>query len=750
MIAQICRGNSMPDLASYLFGPGRHNEHINQHLVAGYADAVFTAEPALWQPEPGIVRQIRDEARELGWQVEYPHSRWETEVPHGYVWHCSLSLKAEEGQLTDTQWTQAAHTLVRALRFDGADGKAPCRWIAVRHGPSKDGNDHIHVAVNLVREDGTKASTWNDYRKAGQACASIEERFGLQPVPGRSTGRSVPEPSRKDREISAARGEPEPLRIYLERTVRACAAASRSEAHFVALARQHGLLIRPRYSDSGNTAVIGYAIADPTRRLAVNRDTGIRGPVWFGGGKLASDLSLPSLRRRWPTQGTAAQAEALAAWSAATSVCVQSSDKGRGTIMSIGEDLAAAADLLAAAADGCEQDRPGPLAQASRLMAKAAQHQPPSARRPEVAEVVSDMASTFLAVTTAAVGTQSAIALMTEVAALIDTYKAKATPETRQVSVLLKATVSALTQAANRQADAVLSATNPKEVTMTELTHEEEFLSHLTVGGTLAARLIRTAMGQPPSGDAPDIKALKAAGYREQTPYDEQLRHELGEQRWAKYTADPARIVCAALITDGAARRDMHALLAKAADIRAWEDDAHSPARSIARVLAHRIKRELDRPAPRTAAEPPVHRSTSSTTWDDHLRDQLGEHRWQQYAGDNRRRDIAKLLIEAHTAGHDVPKLITDAVTSREWEDDVRSPSRQVGGVLHYRLRAAIADSGQAGRSPGGALPAEAAKAVASATAPAGTRADRLQHAADPAAPQMARTTRQPPARDRD
>jgi len=32
----ISRGNQMPDLVSYLFGPGRHNEHVSQHLVAGY------------------------------------------------------------------------------------------------------------------------------------------------------------------------------------------------------------------------------------------------------------------------------------------------------------------------------------------------------------------------------------------------------------------------------------------------------------------------------------------------------------------------------------------------------------------------------------------------------------------------------------------------------------------------------------------------------------------------------------------
>ena len=50
-----------------------------------------------------------------------------------------------------------------------------------------------------------------------------------------------------------------------------------------------------------------------------------------------------------------------------------------------------------------------------------------------------------------------------------------------------------------------------------------------------------------------DVKALKAAGYREQTPYDDHLRQVLGEQRWAKHAADPARVVCAALITDGAA-----------------------------------------------------------------------------------------------------------------------------------------------------------------------------------------------------
>ena len=423
MIAQVSRGDSMPDLVSYLFGPGRHNEHVNQHLVAGYADAVFTADSRLWQNEPGKLRHVHEQARELGWQVDYPHSRWQADVPRGHVWHCSLSLRPEEGPLTDTQWTQAAYALVDALGFSNAQGKAPCRWIAVRHGPSKDGNDHIHIALSLVREDGTKASKWNDYRKAGRVCEELEDRFGLEHVPGRNLHRSVPEPSRADQEISAARGDPEPLRIRLERTVRACAAAARSEAHFVALARSTSLLIRPRYADDpGTRTVTGYAVAAKDGRQAYSRKTGKTGPIWFGGGKLASDLTLPALRRRWEPSGqgaSAARAEALAAWSAAASL-----DDRPGTTASrpqttrpgpIQIDASAAADLLAAAATACEPGAPGQLSQAARHMARAAQYAAPAPRRAGTAAVISEMAGTFLAITQA-----DALTLVREVALLVD------------------------------------------------------------------------------------------------------------------------------------------------------------------------------------------------------------------------------------------------------------------------------------------------------------------------------------------
>jgi hypothetical protein len=774
VIAQVCRGESMPDLVSYLFGPGRHNEHVNQHLVAGYADAVFTADGRLWQSEPGITRQVPKQARELGWQLDYPRSRWQVDVPRGSVWHCSLSLRTEEGPLTDAQWTQAAYALVRTLGFDGADGKAPCRWAAVRHGPSKDGNDHIHVAVSLVREDGTKASTWNDYLKAGKACAELEDRFGLEPVPGRNAHRSVPEPSRADREISAARGDPEPLRVRLERTVRACAAAARSEAHFVALARNSGLLIRPRYSDHpGTRTVTGYAVAAKDGRQAYSRKTGKTGPIWFGGGKLASDLTLPALRRRWEPVGqntAAARAEALAAWSAAISLDdIPLSTRSRlhsGQLNGL-EDPRAAADLLAAAATACERDAPGPLSQAARHMARAAQQAGQVSRRPEVTAVISDMASTFMAITQA--GTGDVLTLVREVATLIDTIAATTRAparETTQAKTLVRASLAALTLAAHEQAIATLPArrNSTKEDTMSEPTHEEEFLQHVTAAGVLTAQLVRAASGQSPGGPA-DVKALRAAGYTETTAFDGILRQELGEQRWAWYVADPARLVCAAAITDAArAGHDVPALLGKACRRRAWEDDQQSPARSIARVLYYRITQEATRrtrPAAPRQRDPYAGRTNSGgtptshtparapmpgTPWDDLLKNLLGERRWGQYATDERRRDVAARLTEAAADHHDVAALLTTAVNRRQWEDDPTSPSHRVGGVLHYRISDLIASGEFQARNQDSQLPSSVAQAVSRAAAPAHDGPRPGPHTGAPPRPRAA----QPPQPDRD
>ena len=570
VIAEIVRGDGMPDLISYLFGPGRHNEHVDQHLIAGYADAVFTAPDRLWKSEPGVQRQVQKEARDLGWQVEYPRSRWGTEVPRGHVWHCSLAIKADEGQLTDTQWTEAAHAMIDALGFSGADGKAPCRWVAVRHGPSAEGNDHIHIAVNLVREDGTKASTWNDYRKAGQACTDLEERFGLQHVQGRMTGRSVPEPTRADREISAARGEPEPLRTRLERKVRACAAAARSEAHFIALARANGLLIRPRYDTADHARVTGYAVAERDGRHAYSSRTGTRGPIWFGGGKLASDLALPRLRERWQPDPAVTTMEALAAWSASTSTAHGFRPEKAGGRRATDDDYdpGAIAGVLAAAATGIEGSRPGPLSQAARHMARAAQDQPrTTARRRRRAahhgrHVPDHHPRRDRRRTPDPRRGGSPPHRRMRRQGRQHHRPARGTPRQRPGPGKHRRAHQRSHPAGSSHAHHQRAHHQDKGDTNERPSHEEDFLRILTQAGVLSARVARVRLSGP--GIAADAAGLREAGYSEATPYDDLLRQLLGEQRWAAYAADPARIAAAAAITDAdRAGYDMPAFLTK-------------------------------------------------------------------------------------------------------------------------------------------------------------------------------------------
>jgi hypothetical protein len=62
------------------------------------------------------------------------------------------------------------------------------------------------------------------------------------------------------------------------------------------LSRQ-GVLLRPRMSEKTPGQITGYAVALPGRS-----DSGQA--IWFGGGKLAPDLTLPQLQRRWAATNT--------------------------------------------------------------------------------------------------------------------------------------------------------------------------------------------------------------------------------------------------------------------------------------------------------------------------------------------------------------------------------------------------------------------------------------------------------------
>ncbi len=299
MMPNVTRGARMKGLLEYLVGEGKANEHTEPHLVAGDGAVMAWHDDAVLSM--GAAREVAD-------YLDKPRQLFEVEVPRGSVWHCSLSLRSEEGIVDEGKWAEIAHDFVDGMGFTETSGKAGCRWVAVHHGQSKEGNDHIHIAVSLVREDGTKASVWNDYKKAQTLAGALEKKYDLQVLESRGAQRGDRGVTPAEIHKAQRQGEVEPERTAIARTVRGCAGASREEGEFVRRARGAGLLVRARYAAGRDDVIEGYSVA---RRPA----RGER-PIWFGGGHLAKDLTLPRLRQTWTDSPQAATA-AAAEWNAA-------------------------------------------------------------------------------------------------------------------------------------------------------------------------------------------------------------------------------------------------------------------------------------------------------------------------------------------------------------------------------------------------------------------------------------------------
>lgn len=320
MIVKITRGGRTAGLMAYLVGPGRSNEHEAAHLVGGSAGVMAwysTNELSLadgtkvgdYLDKPRLVTgteittavKVYDEA--AGRMVGTGERR------DAHVWHCSLSLAPDHAALGDEAWESIATEFVDEMGFTETSGKAPCRWTAVHHGTSKNGGDHIHIAVNLVREDGTKASVHYDYKRASRIVADLEAKHGLHVVEGRATGRSARPESRAETETATRSGGIETYSARLSRTVRACAASSEDEAEFVRRCRREGLWVKPRFAASSHDVVGGYSVAE--------RPEFGQSATWRAGGYLGRDLTLPRLREGWndtPTSAAEASAEWTAAW----------------------------------------------------------------------------------------------------------------------------------------------------------------------------------------------------------------------------------------------------------------------------------------------------------------------------------------------------------------------------------------------------------------------------------------------------
>jgi hypothetical protein len=232
MIGKVVRGRHAGGLLRYLYGPGRANEHVDPHLVAGFGD------PAELEPDRRL--DGSPDLRRLAGLLAQPLAALGQPGHDKPVWHCSVRTAPGDRVLCDSEWAGIATEIMHRTGLAPKDDEAGVRWVAIRHA-----DDHIHIVATLARQDGAKPRIWNDFYRVREACRAAEERLGLYATPpaDRTAARR---PSRAETEQAARRGWEEPARMTLRRYVCEAAAGAQTEHQFFDQLAAAGVLVRKR------------------------------------------------------------------------------------------------------------------------------------------------------------------------------------------------------------------------------------------------------------------------------------------------------------------------------------------------------------------------------------------------------------------------------------------------------------------------------------------------------------------------
>jgi hypothetical protein len=211
--------------------------------------------------------------------------------------HCSARVAGGDRVLSDAEWGEIARELLHGAGVAARGDAGGPRWVAIRHA-----DDHIHIAVVLVRQDtGRRFWPYRDYPRLRETARELEQRLGLT-LTAAADGTAERAPTRGEREKAARQGR-RPARVELVRAIRRAAIAAHDVASFEAALQEGGYRVEIRRGPSGDPR--GYKIARTGDVIATGE------PVYYSGSKLAADLSLPRLLRRWAefSDGTAGDGE---------------------------------------------------------------------------------------------------------------------------------------------------------------------------------------------------------------------------------------------------------------------------------------------------------------------------------------------------------------------------------------------------------------------------------------------------------
>jgi hypothetical protein len=169
MIAKITRGERAGDIAAYLHGPGKANEHEYtvgnvRHsggvVIGGNLGREGHTDGASWAAD---LREAAGTRPDIGKPI----------------WQVSLRTAPGDRRLSDEQWRDAATIMAERMGYE----EHP--WVMVRHG-----EDHVHIVVSRVSDTAQVWHARQDFRAAQSAATALEKHFGLiqaprQKAPGR-------------------------------------------------------------------------------------------------------------------------------------------------------------------------------------------------------------------------------------------------------------------------------------------------------------------------------------------------------------------------------------------------------------------------------------------------------------------------------------------------------------------------------------------------------------------------------------
>jgi hypothetical protein len=282
-------GSDVGGLLRYLYGPGKANEHTNPHLVGSWDGDLRGHEPTKFTLPNGSQRVS---VSRLSADLTETMKRANISLDSPYVYHVSVSLRgSDDGQLSDEKWAEIAEDLMDRTGISPAGDDDGCRWVAVRHGLSSNGNDHIHIVATLAREDGKKPRIFNDFRALRDGAQHWEKELGLS-LTADIDGTAIPTAQRGEQAKDERQGRGTPTRTQLTRIVRQAAAGTDNTTGFFDRLEDYNVHYRLRHSTTDPDQITGYAVGLPGH-------TSASGEQIYYSGKTLGGQSLPKLRASW-------------------------------------------------------------------------------------------------------------------------------------------------------------------------------------------------------------------------------------------------------------------------------------------------------------------------------------------------------------------------------------------------------------------------------------------------------------------